>query len=118
MRGTMHPTMYVKKELYTKHGMFDINLKMAMDYDFLCRIAGEKNIFIDYPLCTFDPNGVSTNKYLDAMKESYAQYRKYYGWSFKQLVWGWRLTLLHYLLNSGFGKWLYAKKVKMGKENW
>ena len=118
MRGTMHPTMYVRRELYKKYGTFDTSLKMAMDYDFLCRIAQEKSTFIDYPLSTFDPNGISSNRYLDAMKESYGQYRKYYGWSLKQLLWGWRLTGLHYLLNSAFGKWLYSLKVKMGKENW
>lgn len=117
MRGTLHPTMYVRRELYDKHGLFDINIKMAMDYDFLCRIADEKFAFIDYPLATFDPTGVSSSNYLKAVKESYAQYRKYYGPSFKQTLWGWRLTVLHYLLESSFGKFLYRIKVKIGKAN-
>ena len=117
MRGTLHPTMFVRKELYEKYGLFDLNLKMAMDYDFLCRIADEKFTFIDYPLVTFDPNGVSSANYIKAMKESFAQYRKYYGASFKQTIWGWRLTILHNLLKSGFGKFLYSIKVKVGKEN-
>lgn len=117
MRGTMHPTMYVRRALYDKHGLFDTNLKMAMDYDFLCRIAQEKSTFIDAPLATFDPTGVSSSNYLKAMHESYAQYRKYYGWSVKQIFWGWRLTMLHYLLNSRVGKLLYHMKVRMGKEN-
>ena len=117
MRGTLHPTMYTRKELYDKYGLFDINLKMAMDYDFLCRIADEKFAFIDDPLATFDPTGISSNRYVDAMKESYTQYRKYYGKSFKQTLWGWRLTALHYLLESNFGKFLYRIKVKLGKEN-
>ncbi len=117
MRGTLHPTMYVRRELYDKHGLFDINLKLAMDYDFLCRIADEKFVFIDYPLATFDPTGVSSTGYIKAMKESYAQYRKYYGSSLKQTLWGWRLTGLHYLLESSFGRFLYKVKVKMGREN-
>ncbi len=117
MRGTLHPTMYVRKELYDKHGLFDTALKLAMDYDFLCRIADEKFAFLDYPLATFDPTGVSSNRYVDAMKESYAQYRKYFGPSLKQTLWGWRLTILHNLLESGFGKFLYRVKVKLGKEN-
>ena len=117
MRGPLHPTMYVRRELYDKHGLFDTSLKLAMDYDFLCRIADEPFAFIDYPLATFDPTGVSSNRYVDAMKESYAQYRKYYGASMKQTLWGWRLTMLHNLLESGFGKFLYRMKVKMGKEN-
>jgi glycosyltransferase involved in cell wall biosynthesis len=118
MRSIAHPTMYVRKEVYEKHGLFNPDLKMAMDYDFLCRIADEKNIFIDYPLATFDPTGVSSTKYLDAMKEARAVYQKYYGKSIKQNLWGLRLTLLYYLLNSKFGRWLFKQKVKMGKENW
>lgn len=117
MRGTLHPTMYVRKELYDKHGLYDIDVKMAMDYDFLCRIADEKFAFIDYPLATFDPTGISSSNYLKAMKESYAQYRKYYGSSLKQTLWGWRQALLYNLLETGFGKFLYRIKVKMGKEN-
>lgn len=117
MRGTFHQTMYVRKELYDKHGLYDNDVKMSMDYDFLCRIADEKFVFIDYPLATFDPTGISTNRYLDAMNEIYARYRKYYGWSIKQKLWGIRLTILHYLLQNRFGKWLYSIKVKMGKEN-
>jgi glycosyltransferase involved in cell wall biosynthesis len=117
MRGVFHPTMYVKKELFERHGMFDTNIKMAMDYDFLCRIADEKNTFIDYPLATFDPTGVSTTRYLDAMNESYAAYQKYYGKTFRQTFWSWRLAALHYLLESKAGKLLYKLKVKAGLEN-
>jgi len=117
MRSVFHPTMYVKKELYDKHGLYRMEVKIAMDYDFLCRIAVEKFSFIDQTLVSFDPKGVSSNKYLEAMKESFACYRKYFGYSFKQVLWGWRLTILHYLINTRFGKWLYGLKVKMGLEN-
>mgnify|MGYP003575010113 CR=1 FL=1 len=117
MRGVFHPTMYVRREVYERRGLFDTSVKMAMDYDFLCRIADEKNTFIDYPLATFDPTGISTTKYLDAMNESYAVYRKYYGYSWKQSFWGWRLSILHHLLESKFGKLLYRLKVKMKMEN-
>ena len=117
MRGVFHPTMYVRREVYERRGLFDTSVKMAMDYDFLCRIADEKNTFIDYPLATFDTTGISTTKYLDSMNESYAVYRKYYGYSWKQTFWGWRLSILHHLLESKFGKLLYRLKVKMKMEN-
>jgi len=68
MRSIAHPTMYVRKEVYGRHGLFNPELKMAMDYDFLCRIADEKNVFLDHPLATFDPTGVSSTKYIEAMK--------------------------------------------------
>ena len=118
MRSVFHPTMYVRKAVYEKHGLFNVDIKMAMDYDFLCRIADEKNVFIDYPLATFDPTGVTSTKYLDAMDESYAIYRRYYGNSIKQTLWSWRLTFLYYLLKSPLGKLLYSIKVKIGMQNW
>ncbi|HQE13343.1 MAG TPA: glycosyltransferase [Flavipsychrobacter sp.] len=117
MRGTFHPTMFVKKELYHKYGLFKKEFKMAMDYDFLCRIANEKNTFLAYPLARFDPSGISSTQYLKAMKESFAAYRSYYGSSWKQTLWGWRLTILHYLLQSPFGKSLYQLKVALGLAN-
>lgn len=117
MRGTFHPTMYVKRALYAKYGMFDTNIRMAMDYDFLCRIADEKHTFIPQPLATFDPSGVTSTKYLDAMEETYAVYRKYFGRSFKQTLWKFRLTMLHYLLHSRFGKLLYRLKKGLGLAN-
>src|SRR5215204_603135 len=118
MRGVFHPTMYVRKEVYERNGLYDINVKIAMDYDFLCRIAKEKFAFINYPLAVFDPTGISSSKYIDAMKESFSCYQKYYGKTAKQTLWSWRLTSLYYLLNSPIGRWLYEIKVKMKMENW
>lgn len=118
MRGVFHPTMYVRKEVYQRRGLYDVKVKIAMDYDFLCRIADEKFVFIDLPLATFDPTGISTSKYLEAVAESFNCYQKYYGASIKQILWGWRLKGLHYLLTSRLGKWLYKWKVKMRMENW
>ena len=50
-----HPTMFIKKELFEKWGLFDLSLKYAMDYEKIGRF--EKNIkgfrhlgkFIDGP---------------------------------------------------------------------
>lgn len=117
MRGVFHPTMFVRKEVYDRHGLYDENIKMAMDYDMLCRIADEKSSFIDYPVAIFDPTGISSTRYLDAMEESFSCYRKYYGSSVKQKIWRLRLTALHKLLNTGLGRSLYRLKVKLGLEN-
>jgi glycosyltransferase involved in cell wall biosynthesis len=117
MRSVFHPTMYVKKELYNRYGLYDLNIKIAMDYDFLCRIARENFIFLEEPLAKFDPRGLSSNQYLEAMHESFASYKKYFGHSAKQRFWGWRLTFLHHLIHTPAGKWLYRLKVKMGFAN-
>jgi glycosyltransferase involved in cell wall biosynthesis len=117
MRSVFHPTMYVKREVYERRGLYDVTVKIAMDYDFLCRIADEEFAFIDYPLAVFDPTGVSSSKYLDGVRESFECYQKYYGFSFKQKIWYLRLSLLHYLLQTRLGKFLYKAKVKAGAEN-
>jgi glycosyltransferase involved in cell wall biosynthesis len=117
MRGVFHPTMFIRKEVYQRNGTYDSTIKMAMDYDMLCRMADEPSGFLDYPVAIFDPTGISSVRYLDAMHESFACYRKYFGNSVKQKLWGTRLTLLHNLLNTNAGKWLYKLKVKMGLEN-
>jgi glycosyltransferase involved in cell wall biosynthesis len=117
MRSVFHPTMYVRKEVYERRGTYNIKIKIAMDYDFLCRIADEKFEFIDYPLATFDPRGISTSRYMDSIEESFASYQKYYGKTFKQKFWRWRLVFLYFLLTTRIGKWLYKWKVKMKLEN-
>jgi glycosyltransferase involved in cell wall biosynthesis len=113
MHGVFHPTMYIKKTVYEKHGYYDTNIRIAMDYDMLCRISGEKNTFIDYPLAIFDPTGVSTTNYVKGTEECFASYRKYYGSSIKHLLWKKRLLFLNYLLNTTFGKALYKIKVTL-----
>jgi len=117
MRSVFHQTMYVKKELYDKYGLYDPSIKIAMDYDFVCRIANEPFAFIDYPLATFDPAGVSNKRYIEGMKEGFARYRHYYGWSLKQQLWGLRLRILYFLLKGPLGTFLYKLKVLLGKEN-
>ena len=114
MHGVFHPTMYVNRAVYERCGLFDPSIKYAMDYDFVCRLINEKNGFIDYPLATFDPNGQSSQGYLESTKDMFNCYQKYYGKTLKQKLWGWRLVVLHHLLNSNFGKLLYRIKVKMG----
>jgi glycosyltransferase len=33
-----HPTLFLKKEVYDKHGKFNLNFKIAADYDFMLRV--------------------------------------------------------------------------------
>lgn len=117
MRGVFHPTMFVKTELYKKHGLYNKQLKMAMDYDFLCRIGKEPFIFLDRTISRFDSKGISSTRYLDAMKEANRVYRSHYGYTLMQTIWTWRLTLLHVLLQSPVGKFLYRIKVALGLAN-
>ncbi len=117
MRSVCHQTMYIKKEVYNKHGLYNEQEKIAMDYDFLCRIASEKNTFINQPLAAFAPAGISSTNYLQSLKDNKRVYQKYYGKSFKLIVWQLRLKILYHTLRSPIGNFLYKIKTKLRLEN-
>ncbi len=117
MRSLSHQSMFVKKGLHTKYGNYDTALRNAMDYDFVCRIAGEPVLFIEKPLVVFAPGGTTYTNYLKAMKEGRKVYEKYFGYSLKLILWQFRLRALHYLLNSPVGGLLYKIKVGLKMEN-
>ena len=58
-----HPTLYLRKEVYEKYGLFNIEFKIAADYDFMLRIMiNNCNLkYIDKELVYMRSNGVSTN---------------------------------------------------------
>ncbi len=43
-----HPTLFLKKEVYQKHGIFDLNYKIAADYDFMLRVLKDKTLKFGY----------------------------------------------------------------------
>lgn len=56
-----HPAVFVKKELYDKHGLFNLDFKCAMDYELLLRFytAGAKFVYLDELLTNMQSEGVS-----------------------------------------------------------
>lgn len=42
-----HPTFFLKKDIYKKYGAFDLDFKIAADYDFMLRVLKE-NIRVSY----------------------------------------------------------------------
>jgi len=56
-----HPTVFVKKEVYEKYGIFDTQYKIAADYDFLLRIYRQGVIMKECPgiLAYFRMDGFS-----------------------------------------------------------
>ncbi len=42
-----HPTVFVKKELYTKYGLFDLSYKYAMDYELILRFLKHNCNFVN-----------------------------------------------------------------------
>jgi glycosyltransferase involved in cell wall biosynthesis len=43
-----HPTLFLKKEVYQKHGNFDTSFKIAADYDFMLRILKDTTLNFAY----------------------------------------------------------------------
>lgn len=71
-----HPTLYLRKEMYKKYGIFNENYKIAADLDFMYRILNQKcklKYVNDY-FVFMRSGGASTNGlkgYYDNFKESY-----------------------------------------------
>ncbi|MDD3453387.1 MAG: glycosyltransferase family 2 protein [Bacilli bacterium] len=58
-----HPTLYLRKEVYNKIGVFDLNYRIAADYDFMLRMLNKKVnlLYIKEYLIKMRSGGVSTN---------------------------------------------------------
>jgi glycosyltransferase involved in cell wall biosynthesis len=117
MRSVAHPTWFVKKEVYNRVGPFKLHLKIGMDYDLMCRLKDEPYGYINETLAVFDDSGISTNQYLDSLKENIQIYESYFGFSILCRIWQFRLRILHLLLRTSLGKWLFAIKKNLGLAN-
>lgn len=70
-----HPTLYVKKEVYDKYGLYNQDYRIAADYDFMLRIMKNKvsMAYIPEVLIYMRSGGVSTagiKGYIKSFKES------------------------------------------------
>ena len=118
MRSLSHQTMYVKRELYEKYGLYDPSYKIAMDFDFVARIRKEKFLFIPEILATGVPGGISSSQYDLSLKESTIVVRKYLGSTWKNKLWNFRLKTLKTIQNIPvLGKVLYRIKAGLGLAN-
>lgn len=43
-----HPTLFLKKEVYEKHSLFNLNYKIAADYDLMLRIFSDNTLKFKY----------------------------------------------------------------------
>lgn len=114
MRTVAHPSMFIKKEVYDRAGLYNTDLKIAMDYDMLVRIRNERFEFIHIPLVYFSPGGASQLHFKRGLKEVKQAYQKHIGHNFKQTLWQLRQRLLHAFMQTGLGKkWFRWKNKKM-----
>ena len=101
MRQCAHPTMFIKTELYNKHGLFSLSKKIAMDYDFIIRIKDEPFFYLEKVIIKFAPDGVSNQNILEGLKEVRESYFTKFGFSFKLIIWQIRVYLIHLIKKIG-----------------
>ncbi len=111
MRSVSHPTWFLKKEVYERVGLFNLHIKIAMDYDLLCRLYQEPYFYLNETIVRFDDKGVSTTQYLKSLLDNIKVYESHFGYSLKCRFWQWRLKMIYYLLQTSFGKALYQMKI-------
>lgn len=73
-----HCTFFVPKTVYATHGVFDTNIKILADHDFLSRCSSEGVRFVrlDTVLSNFRLGGLSSSSYFDFYLEYFMVQRK------------------------------------------
>ena len=104
MRTVAHPSMFIKKEVYDRHGLYNTGYKIAMDYDMLVRMRDEKNLFLPDTLVYFAPGGASNTHFEKGLAEVRKSYQHHISSSVKQNAWQWRQRLLHRFMETRLGK--------------
>ena len=75
-----HPSTYVMKRVFERHGCFDENYKVVMDYDFWFRVFRHEAVFLTDEVLSvyrFHPNTVSTTQMAKGLDEI-DRVREYY----------------------------------------
>ena len=72
-----HPTLFMRRKVYEKHRLFNINLKCAADYDYILRVFQDQSLYIYYipeVITVMGMGGVSTTGFkslINKKKEDY-----------------------------------------------
>lgn len=76
-----HPGLLVNKKVYKRIGMYSLDFKIGMDYEFTARhfASGGKFELIDCEIVNFSEGGVSASTPFRIFVESYRIRRKYFG---------------------------------------
>ena len=78
-----HPTLFLRKEVYEKHGHFDTSFKIAADYEFILRIFKDQFLRFEYlpkTITTMRLGGISNGSLRNIalkVKEDYRAMRKH-----------------------------------------
>jgi glycosyltransferase involved in cell wall biosynthesis len=73
-----HPTLFLKKEVFEKHGLYDTSFKIAADYDFILRIFKDESLKFEYlpiTITNMSIGGVSTSGFRNLIRKSFEDYK-------------------------------------------
>lgn len=66
-----HPTFYVKREIYSKYGMFDLDFKFAADFELMLRLVEKEHIktfYLSEPLVRMRLGGTTSKNLTNIRK--------------------------------------------------
>lgn len=73
-----HPTLFLKREVYEKHGLFDLSYRISADYDFMLRIFNDSELNFGYlpkVVTKMSVGGASNRSLKNIIKKSKEDYR-------------------------------------------
>ena len=73
-----HPTLFLRKEIYAKHGQFDLSYEIAADYDFMLRVLKDKVLYFKYlpiVITKMRVGGASNMSFKNIINKSKEDYR-------------------------------------------
>ncbi len=73
-----HPTLFLKSSVYKTHGSFNLNYKIAADYDFILRVFGDKQLQFSYlpqVITKMRTGGASNQSIKNIIKKTKEDYR-------------------------------------------
>ena len=76
-----HPTLYLKKKVYEKHGFFDLNYKISSDYDFMTKIFMDNTFnfkYIPKVITKMRVGGISNKNIKNVLIKSLEDYKVIY----------------------------------------
>ena len=76
-----HPTLYLRKKVYEKHGLFDLNYKISSDYDFMTKIFMDNTFnfkYIPEVITKMRVGGISNKNIKNILIKSLEDYKVIY----------------------------------------
>jgi glycosyltransferase involved in cell wall biosynthesis len=68
-----HPTLFLNREIYNKYGVFNLNYKLAADFELMLRLFENKKIHVEYlekPTVKMRIGGASNKSFINIFKQN------------------------------------------------